>query len=218
MMHLSRGTYRIERRHLDDPLQPYLAPIRDLPSLQFAYEYSAEPLPVVPSLTALYPHMFESVGWYGARPDPLTAAISKWRTEGPKKQAIGRTANDDSQAVKKRVRVKTEEKRKPKLRKTNRTSATAASSSASSRASSRASSSASSRTCSEHSNSESPYTTTLYPPTTIPYSPSTTPPPSHRHQGPRLKLEPIDQRGYLMNPPTRNQPPTTVIIKQEPEY
>ncbi|KAI5810126.1 hypothetical protein DFH27DRAFT_176471 [Peziza echinospora] len=50
----NRGTYRIERRHLDDPLKPYLAPIRNVPSFH---------LPVG-DFSGVYPDVKISSGYF----------------------------------------------------------------------------------------------------------------------------------------------------------
>ncbi|KAF8474659.1 hypothetical protein BDZ91DRAFT_758812 [Kalaharituber pfeilii] len=82
-----RGTYRIERRLLEDPLQPYIAPIRCLPSFHIPIEYSVNSLPVhLPTPNTIHPHLVGKLGW-GA--SCSTAKI--WR-EVPAKSEKGTNA------------------------------------------------------------------------------------------------------------------------------
>lgn len=115
MMQIGRGTYRVERRHLDDPLKPYLAPIRvDLPSFHIAIEYSAEQLPVLPPVIVHYPNGTGAFSRYsGGYISPKAPAINKWKLEGSTETSHMGPTPDDVKAVKKRKRVKAVKPEKP---------------------------------------------------------------------------------------------------------
>lgn len=108
MMQIGRGTYRVERRHLDDPLKPYLAPIRvDLPTFHIAIEYSAEQLPILPPVIIHYPNGTRAFsGYSGGYISPKALAISGWKLEGSSLRAV------DVKVAKKRKRVKPEKPEK----------------------------------------------------------------------------------------------------------
>lgn len=108
MLHLSRGTYRIERRHLEDPLQPYLAPIRGLPSFHMAIEYSAEPLPVLPHVRVFYPHMNPDRNT--PRGSPFGTPTGDWKGERTVNSNIGRNVLGGVRVAKRRRNSTVEEK------------------------------------------------------------------------------------------------------------
>ena len=121
MLHLSRGTYRTERRHLEDPLQPYLAPIRGLPSFHMAIEYSAEPLPVLPHVRVFYPHMNSDRNTL--RGSPFGTPTGDWKVERTVNSSIGRNVLGDVRVAKRRRNSAVEEKQ-TKLREPRRSSVT----------------------------------------------------------------------------------------------
>lgn len=114
MVQIGRGTYRVERRHLDDPLKPYLAPIRvDLPSFHIAIEYSAEQLPILPPVVIHYPNGTGACSTYsGVYINPKAFAISEWKLEASTETSHMGPISDDIKVVKKRKRGKAEKPEK----------------------------------------------------------------------------------------------------------
>ena len=121
MLHLPRGTYRIERRHLEDPLQPYLAPIRGVPSFHMAFEYSEVPLPVLPHVRVFYPHMNSDRNTI--RESPFATPAGDWKVERTVNSSIGRNVRGGVRVTKRR-RSSTVEEKQTKSREPRRSSVT----------------------------------------------------------------------------------------------
>jgi len=104
----------VERRHLSDPLKPYLAPIRvDLPTFHIPIEYSVEQLPILAPVIVHYPNGTGDFSRYnGGCVGPKSPAISEWKLEGSTEASPKGPALDDVKIVKKRRRVKAEKPEK----------------------------------------------------------------------------------------------------------